>query len=82
MTPELIDQICNALNQPDFWVHEFNRSAMLVRENLAALDDELASRGPSVDLMARRDAAELDCRFLSVGAGLALPSYNVPQADR
>ena len=82
MTPALIDQICNALSQPNFWVHEFNRSAILVRENLAALDDELASRGPSADLMARRDQAELDCRFLSVGAGLALPSFNVPQDER
>ena len=82
MRPDLIGQICSQLDQPHYWVFEFNRSAMLVRENLAALDDELASRGPSADLMARRDAAEMDCTFLSVGAGLALPSYSVPQDQR
>ncbi len=32
--------------------------------------------------MAHRDQAELDCQFLSVGAGLALPGYDVPQEDR
>lgn|GEM_PF-1873165 len=32
--------------------------------------------------MARRGQAEPDCQFLSVGAGLALPSYDVPQEDR
>lgn len=82
MRPDLIEQICSQLDQPHYWVFEFNRSATLVRENLAALDDELAMRGPSVDLMARRDQAELDCRFLSVGAGLALPSFDVPQDER
>ena len=82
MKPELIDQICEQLSQPHYWVFEFNRSATLVREHLAALDDELAMRGPSVELMARRDAAEMDCTFLSVGAGLALPSYDVPQDQR
>ena len=82
MKPELIDQLCEQLDQPGYWYFEYNRTANLVREQLAELDEELAKHGPTVDLIARRDQVEMECRFLSVGAGLALPSFDVPQADR
>lgn len=82
MNKDLIDQITREQSRPTYWRDEYTRSALDLRERLDALNEHLKELGPTPAILALGDEAEQEAYFISVAAGLALPSYTVPPESR
>ena len=82
MNQNLIDQITREQSRPTYWHDAYMRAGLDLRERLDALNEHLKELGPTPAILALGDAAEQETYFLSVAAGLALPSYTVPPESR